>query len=274
MKVVIVTILLLLPAIRIAPPILQRINASSYGTLIASFIGKNGIVVSSDSRTVLYNPRREVVTYFEETSKIFQFRNFLIAVAGQYTFETTSIRNLLKEVREADSLSTLDLYSIHDAILSYAHTRLSTTEYFTLYTNQFIIAGYDDNIPTILYYDGHNKQEFSGRGYISNLPEENHNKTLKKHIRTLTVGELVPFSIDFVKNVEEARNNKDKWSIIGGPVSTASIMNNKVTWIKDQNRNSYESGPELYEAYKKGKVRIVFRSAKDSADFPRRFVRS
>ena len=273
MKVVLATILFLLPAIRIAPPILKQINSNSYGTFIASLICKNGIVVASDSRTVMYDTRGKVAVYYEETSKIFQFRNFLIAVAGQYTFKTTSIRNLIKGMLEANSMSTLDLHSIHDSLLSYASKKLSTIEYYTLYMNQFIIAGYEHNIPTILYYDGGKKQEFAGKGYITNLEEENDNTNLKENIAALTVEELIPVSIDLVKNVEMLRNKKDKWSIIGGPVSAASIIDNKVSWIKDQNRNSFESILDFYQAYKNGKVRIFYRSAKDSTDFPRRFSR-
>jgi 20S proteasome alpha/beta subunit len=129
-------------------------NGNSYGTLIASFIGKNGIVVSADSRTVLYNAKGKVVAYFEETSKIFQIRNFLIAVAGQYTFDTTGIEELIRGISASRSLPDIDLYSLHDSLLGYAKTRLSTHEYFSLYNNQFIISGYYHNTPTILYYDG------------------------------------------------------------------------------------------------------------------------
>jgi len=272
MKVVIATMLFLLPSIRIAPPILKQINSSSYGTFIASFIGKNGIVVSADSRTVMYDTRGKVVVYYEETSKIFQFRNFLIAAAGQYTFKTSSIRNLIKGTLEADSLSILNLYSLHDSLLSYASGKLSKLEYYSLYMNQFIIAGYDHNIPTILYYDGGRRQKFEGKGYITNLEEENDNTSLKENIAALTVEELIPVSIDLVKNVEKLRNEKDKWSIIGGPVSTAGIIDNKVSWIKDQNRNSFESILDFYQAYKNGKVQIFYRSVKDSTDFPRRFT--
>jgi len=153
MKIAVFILLLLFWNIQDSKLPVEKINCHSFGTLIASFICKNGIVVSSDSRTVLYT-KRKVVAYFEETSKIFEIGNFLMAVAGQYTFDTTSVRNLVKGFSASNSLLNTDLYSIHDSLLSYARRRLPTSDYFLLYSNQFIIAGYDQNIPTILYYDG------------------------------------------------------------------------------------------------------------------------
>ena len=273
MKKAIVILFALLCSAQHSNPPIKKINCNSYGTLIASFICKNGIVVSSDSRTVMYNTQRKVVAYFEETSKIFQIQNFLIAVAGQYTFDTTSIASLIKGISASNRLSDINLYAVHDSLLSYAKTKLSTFEYFSLYSNQFIISGYYQNIPTILYYDGGRRVEITGEGYITNSSKDNDRTSVERNIKPLTVEQLIPVSMKFVTDIEEVSNKKDKWSIIGGPVSAASIMDNKITWIKDQSRNNFESTRDFYTSYKSGKVRITYRSVKDSIDFPKRFPR-
>lgn len=241
-----------------------------HGTFIASFIGKNGIVTAADSRTVLYGHDR-VMMYFEETSKIFQFRNCLIAVAGQYTFGTITLQRLIKNVEAADSLSAIDIYTLHAALLRYAKVRLTMTDYFLLAYNQFLISGYDGRTPVILYYNGFHLPEVIHRGYATNVRSKDL-PVLSTQVDSLEVGALTPVAIDLVQRVEEAKNKKDRWSIIGGPVSAARITDSGVTWIKDQNRNNFESVGDFYEACRKGKVPVVYRSKRDSIEIAHRLL--
>jgi hypothetical protein len=273
MKIPVVILFLLFCGLRHSREPIKTINGNFFGTLITSFIGKNGIVVSADSRTVLYNSKGKVLAYFEETSKIFQVKNFLIAVAGQYTFDNTSIENLIQEISASGSLANSDLYSLHDSFLCYAKKRLPDMEYFRLHNNQYIISGYYHDTPTILFYDGYKELEIVNEGYITNSSRYNDNRRLKRNIRSLTVDTLIPISVKFVEGLEEARNKEDNWSIIGGPVSTAIITDDKVTWIKDQNRNNFRNFRDFHTSYNSGRIKIFFRSPQDSIDFSKRFSR-
>lgn len=254
-------------------PSAQRVSAPTgpaglHGTFIASFIGKNGIVTAADSRTVMYGHNR-VMMYFEETSKIFQFHSYLIAVAGQYTFGTVTLRRLLEGMGAADSLSNINLYSLHDSLLHYAKARLTLMDYYFLANNQFLVSGYSAHKPVILYYNGFSRPEEIHRGYATNL-RSNALHALPAGIGALDVEALTPVAINLVQHVEDAENKKDPWSIIGGPVSAACITDSGVTWIKDQNRNNFESLDDFYEACRKGKIQAIYRSKGDSIEIARR----
>ena len=69
---------------------------NTHGTYILAGIAKDGIVIITDSRTSFVMSDGSIYAYYDNNNKIYQFQDFIVAMAGASCFSDIYINGLLK----------------------------------------------------------------------------------------------------------------------------------------------------------------------------------
>jgi hypothetical protein len=240
---------------------MTQIIPKERGTLIAAAISKSGIVLGSDSRSVLYDNNKAIAAYYEDSRKIFPLGDKLLAMAGQVGFNNRSFRGIVLDFKrlKKENVGVLELY---DAILNYSSTVLSAEEFEALNRNQFIICGYINTKPfAIFYHDG--KREIIHEGYITNVIKTNNNAQFTAAVKQLDLQGCQVLIEKFIKNSIDGSNEKAV-ADIGGPIHLATVNTKEIKWISKRALYEYSTIEEFAKAHEEGKVKMWYRSEKDA----------
>ena len=241
-----------------------RINSG--GTYIVAYLYKEGILVGSDSRVVTFSTSGKIALYHEDQAKVYQVKNIVVAMAGQYCFDSNSIcfKGLLKNFTQSQSLK-ITVRNFYEEFMKYAKRNLSKQDYEAIRKNKFLVSGYYSDRPSVYYYNGNELDSLISPGYKSNFKSVNKNignqmiEMLKQASETEAINSMKALIETTVKNL-----NRDTVSIVGGSPSIISIHKNKIYWIQRNDRNTYSTTKEFANAYKQGLVKIWYRSKNDS----------
>ena len=232
-------------------------------TFILAAIFKDGIIVGSDTRYAFLDDQNKVLAYFDKAQKIYQHQNILVAVSGNYSFDSLQISALFRNFSSSHTDKS-GIGQFFSSFTKYAKTVLSIKEYTELLENQFLICGYLNKKPIIQYYDGKGKySSFLHSGYITNHKEDNNTGWVNKYIKNADKDEAIQFIIKVIERVIENKN-EDTVSAIGGKVSIAYIDSNDVNWVQKQEGYEYYNVDDFYNSILNGNTKMWYRSLKDS----------
>lgn len=246
------------------PPVKSKnqYSVDDGGSYLVAAICAEGIVVGADSRAAFHDGNKQISAYTEGALKIFEHNSVFIAMAGGYTFDQQRFPGLFKSFRST-SPGTLPVSKFHEIFFSFARVKLSSASYENLKRNQFIICGYENNIPTVLYYSDDLTSKITSPGYITNQEGFPVNEKFKNTLKTADLTVAANAVENMIKRMAKS-TNKTAVSHIGGPPSIVTITPLKNTWIKKQTKFAYDNIKDFAADYKKGKVKIIYRSKQDS----------
>ena len=100
-----------------------------------------------------------------------------------YTFDQYRFPGLFKSF-QSTSPGTVPVSKFHDIFFSFARVKLSSAAFENLQRNQFLICGYENNLPTVLYYSDDLISKITLPGYITNQEGFPVNEKFKNTLKT------------------------------------------------------------------------------------------
>ncbi len=204
------------------------------GSYIVAAICAEGIVVGADSRAAFHDGNNQISAYTEGALKIFENNSVFLAMAGGYTFDQYRFPGLFKSF-QSTSPGTVPVSKFHDIFFSFAKVKLTSAAYENLQRNQFLICGYENNVPTVLYYSDDLTSKITLPSYITNQEGFPVNGKFKNALKTAGLTVAANTVELMIKNMAE-NTNQTSISHIGGPPSIVTITPFKNTWIKKQTK--------------------------------------
>lgn len=247
----------------------------SRGTVFFACICKNGIAVVADSREVFTQPEsdnHEVIAYYESSPKIFVYNGLIIAMAGQYGFDTLSARGLFNRFCTSEKIK-LKPNQFKAYFFRYAKNKLNATDFRNFSNNMFLICGYENTIPQIFYYNGFKSDSFFTVGQFKSNVEDFSDflsPSYTAYFQTTSVDKMIP-SLQHAIQQFCALANERQISYFGGPVSSALITVSGSKWHDIQTKNNFDTYAEQRKAILNHSLKIHYRSEKDSFIITNRF---
>lgn len=242
------------------------------GTFFFAGICNDTILIFSDSRSSFTYTDGTIFAYFNNVSKIYQFHKTAMAMAGTSTFDSVYLKGIFKEF-VAVQPDTISLPYFLDTFLDFARKRMPEKQFIELINNQFLICGYVEKKPTLIWHYKQEDSVYVGNGvYKTAAKITDNNPEFTKLLLTNNVENSVnkiAFSIEqMIKN-----ENKDKVSHIGGNISILGLTKDRFNWIVQKNENDYYYQKQFFDAYKTNKMKMWYRSGHDSIEFRKLLVK-
>jgi len=151
---------------------------NSHGTYIIAGICKDGIVSISDSRTVFLDDRGNIGAYFDESPKIFQYRNIVLSMGGAATYKKVYFKELFRKFA-ASHKKEISVVSFLNIFLEFAKKNMIADDFDVLKNNQFMTCGYSNDTPFVVWhYKNEDYKTSVIGGFKSNNENDNGNPSL------------------------------------------------------------------------------------------------
>lgn len=236
------------------------------GTYIIAGICKEGIVISSDSRFVFLSSSKKITAWYDEAPKLFEYKKIIIGMVGRYGFDDTLLFSSIFK-RVCDSLENgISVRSFYNIFSKKIRILYGENIYRIFIGNQFFVCGYESGKPLIFIHERNGSDSLLHKGYYSSNTTLNGRSDIAVHLDTIGINKTAYVFETITKDIIK-RHNKDTVAIIGGPISLGVIKDGRVGWIYRQQKNEYNTLRELRNAYKKGELKMGFRSYADSIAF-------
>jgi len=251
---------------------LQGVNVKQSGTYIFAGICKDGILVFTDSRTVFQDENNKIRAHFDGVSKIYRYKKYVIAMAGDATYGKTYFRDLFNNYTK-QQITPISVDSLLTSFFSYAKIRLLPEEFASLTNNQFLVSGYKEGIPYIMWYYQKKIRELTSIGdFKSNNKLDDNNREIKdffQHCNIYGCQNMIASSLNHF--IEKC--NKDTVSVFGGKLTSVAIFRDSLVVIADQNNYSFNNNNEFIKAYFNNRIPIIYRSREDSIILRKAFLK-
>lgn len=224
------------------------------GSFMIAAVGKDGIIVATDTRGCIFDkedPNKTPVAYFDGTQKQFIIGHSVLANTGNATlgnlFFTAFIANFTQNTKKCPEVDNFFI-----TFFKYCQNLLNEELLSQLLSNSMLVAGYQNNKPTICYYDNDSIGCIENFGFIeSDLSSFSKNYNQKLNCDSI--------AILAERAIQEYAMTKEHWKTIGGEISIIKIPKNlPPVWVKKSKFNDWIYTYELIDDYKKGHFKLNF----------------
>lgn len=225
-------------------------------------ICNDGIIVGSDSRAVFFDNNGSVAAYYDESPKLFQYNDIVLAMSGQFSFNNTSFFGLFEDFKK-ETIREVDIGNFYNELLKFAENKLSGDDFYILQTNTIFICGYNKSIPVIYWYDKHCIDSIIS-GYRINLKNGNNLSFVNQFLKYADINKAISFIKVYIEDLASSEKDQNDINKIGGPTSIVWIQQKKTDWIYDFRTNKFKNSRELINAIRRKEVDLWYRSLNDS----------
>ncbi|NNF22474.1 MAG: hypothetical protein HKN67_11060 [Saprospiraceae bacterium] len=225
------------------------------GSFIIAGICKDGILIASDKRFVIYDTtsvKPKPLAYFDGIQKIWIVDDYVLAMTGTGATQNYFITHIIEDFT-VNKNSSINFKNYIPQLLSFV--RQNYPDEFIAFQrniirNKFFIAGYDQDIPKICAFSNYQTQCISGSGFIESDMTENMND----YDYSLTFDGLG----DLMKNsIVVYSSTGDNWKKSGNTVDIVSISNNQEpVWYQRSYSHNLPCISDLKSDVKNGDLKI------------------
>lgn len=237
-------------------------NYYPHGTILVAVICKDGILFATDSRSSFTitnidanrKSKEDVFAYMNNDKKLYQVKDYFIAVSGLSMFNKKYVRDLVSDFNET-IIERLKVEDIFDGFLNFLikENNLTKTEIFN--ENTFIIAGYENSKPKIISQHKENRSigEDIGSMFYSDILFKQFVKFEQN--KELTCANLCPVIEKAINDYAEYRNDYQ----VGGPVEIIQIKpDNTHLSLRNFKPNNYKTYEETAKAIFNNEIEVHY----------------
>jgi hypothetical protein len=237
-------------------------NHYPHGTILVAVICKDGILFATDSRSSFTitnidangKSKEDVFAYMNNDKKLYQAKDYFIAVSGLSMFNKKYVRDLVSNFNKT-IIEKLKVEEIFDGFLNFLITENNLTKTEIFNENTFIIAGYENSKPKIISQQKENRSigEDIGRMFYSDI-------LFKQFVqfeqsKELTCANLYPVIEKAINDYAEYRNDYK----VGGPVEIIQIKpDNTHLSLRSFKPNNYKTYEETAKAIFNNQIEVHY----------------
>lgn len=227
-------------------------NIGVKGSFMIAAIGKDGIIVATETRGNIFDKRDKKETpigYYDGVQKEFVIGKTVLANTGKGVIGNAFFAAIIKDFTDK-LIQYPSVDNFFNMFSEYCKKYVPKELNGQVLSNLMLVAGFQNEKPIICYYQKSEEGCIENEGYIESDTTIFKEKYSKNH----TCDRLARLA---EKAIKKYSNQNDNWKTIGGEVCIIKITNeNGPVWVKKVDFKEWKYTDELIKDYYEGKLEI------------------